>query len=652
MKNKILFQLVCLVFLMIPLLADAQERVWVYFKDKGSQLEKPIADYVQAHVSQRAVDRRFKRAQQPYFDYTDIPVKQEYINRLRTLGIQIYRKSKWLNAVSILRDGTDLDAVRKLPFVRKISAVRSHRFKEVIESEGPFLQKSSALEYGPSLNQNDMIGIPAAHAMGLTGQGVRIAMFDTGFLLEHESLQGIEVIDSYDFVQGDSIVANESGESPSQHNHGTLVLSTIGGYMPGQLIGPAYQAEYLLAKTEDISSERHVEEDNWVAAAEWADSLGADIISTSLGYSRFDFGEGNYTYEDMNGDSAIITKAADLAARKGILVFASAGNEGSSSWFYITAPADGDSVIAVGGVQPDGSIWAGSSNGPTFDGRIKPDIVAQGISVYSASPNSTNFYTRASGTSLACPLAAGAGAILLSLNPELEPMQIRDILRSTATQSENPDNTIGYGIINLENALQILDSDPIVRVTSFVAEAKQGRNLLQWIANIEIKNEYWIIRRQSGDSASEEVTRIAGNTFNLTPQIYTVSDLDLHGGETFLYTLWARYDDGVEVLLDSTTITSTTANSVLLMQSVPNPFNNSTRITFSLNKAEKVSIQIYDVQGRRVSTLLNNVLKEARFHSVNWSGIDDRGTTLASGMYYAVLNTSSVTQSIKLLLLR
>jgi hypothetical protein len=354
----------------------------------------------------------------------------------------------------------------------------------------------------------------------------------------------------------------------------------------------------------------------------------------------------------MNGDSTIITRAADLAARKGILVFASAGNEGSNSWFYITAPADGDSVIAVGGVLPDGSIWGGSSHGPTFDGRIKPDIVTQGVSVYCAAPTTTNFYARVSGTSLACPLAAGAGAILLTINPEFEPMQVREILRSTATRAQNPNNSSGYGIVDLEKAFQVLDSDPIVRVTSFVGVAKQGINLLQWIANVEIRNEYWIIRRQEGELPSEEVCRISGNEFNLIPRIYTVSDLNLHGGETFVYTLWARYDDGTEVLLDSDTVTSKTANSVVLLQSFPNPFNNSTRITFGLNKSEKVSLHIYDVQGRRISTLLNNVPKEARFHKVNWSGADDRGSILASGMYYAVLNTSSAVKTIKLLFLR
>jgi serine protease AprX len=439
----------------VNLFAENEKRVWIYFENKDFAQYKNLAKIARLTLSKKSVKRRLNKNVTPLFDITDLPVNSSYLDRLRNMGIIIYRKSKWFNAVSAYLNHVEIGAIQKLPWVKGISEVKYFHSKNRIDNEKN-ANVSGTLKvennYGDSFNQNQMIGVTTLHEMGYSGQGVMIALFDTGFRWDHEALQNIKISAQRDFIQNDNTVSNQSGDLFNQDNHGTLVLGAIAGYMPGELLGPAYAAEYILAKTEDVGSETYAEEDNWVAAAEWADSLGADIISTSLGY--FDYGDIHYSYSDMDGNTAITTRAADLAAKKGISVFASAGNEGNNEWYYITAPADGDSVIAVGAVRPDRSSWEGSSHGPSYDGRIKPDLMAQGVDVYTVYPSTVNRYIEVGGTSLSCPLAAGAGAILLSIDSTLSPMQLREILTSTATQSDHPDNDYGYGIINLYRAIQ------------------------------------------------------------------------------------------------------------------------------------------------------------------------------------------------------
>ncbi|MEJ2507834.1 MAG: S8 family serine peptidase, partial [Ignavibacteriaceae bacterium] len=231
----------------------------------------------------------------------------------------------------------------------------------------------------------------------------------------------------------------------SGHYHGTNTLSIIGGFKEGELIGPAYGSSYILAVTEDISSETPVEEDNWIAAMEWADSIGVDVTSTSLGYLSFSAPYVSYTWEDMDGKTARITIAADYAVSLGIVVINSAGNNGfNSDHNTLDAPADGDSVITIGAVTSNGNRSGFSSVGPTVDGRIKPDLMAMGSSVYAAGTSSLTSYGTVSGTSYACPLAAGCAALLLSYQPSLIPMEILNLFRQTASQSNNPDRLMGW----------------------------------------------------------------------------------------------------------------------------------------------------------------------------------------------------------------
>jgi subtilisin family serine protease len=280
-------------------------------------------------------------------------------------------------------------------------------------------------------------------------------MLDSGFNnLGHEALDHIDIVDTWDFVNGDPLVYDEPGQM-GNGNHGTRTLGTIAGYEPGELIGPAFGASFLLGKTENSDWERHIEEDHWIAGAEWADTLGADIISSSLGYrNEFTNGEVDYSWQDMDGSTTVVAKGANIAASRGILIVNSAGNEGPSLSHRNTlvSPSDSANVLAAGAVNSQGGRASFSSVGPTADGRIKPDVMAMGDSVYSAAPNAPDAYAQVDGTSFSCPLVAGVAALVLEINPSWTNQDVMNAIKSTASQSASPDNGYGWGIVDVQKA--------------------------------------------------------------------------------------------------------------------------------------------------------------------------------------------------------
>ncbi len=274
-------------------------------------------------------------------------------------------------------------------------------------------------------------------------------MLDTGYNMAHPVFDSLNIIAEWDVINDDSTTKNEAGQdASSQHNHGTSTFSALGGYAPGSLIGPAYKANFLLAKTEIYDQEIQIEEDHYVRALEWGEALGADVASSSLGYTDW------YTWENMDGNTAVTTKAVDIATSLGMICVTAAGNENGNYWNHIIAPADADSVISVGAVDKLGTIASFSSRGPSFDGRMKPEVSARGVATACASGNGTS-YAYSSGTSLATPLVAGAAALILSAHPTWTPMMVREALMKTASQFDNPDNVYGYGIIDVWEAIII-----------------------------------------------------------------------------------------------------------------------------------------------------------------------------------------------------
>jgi subtilisin family serine protease len=289
--------------------------------------------------------------------------------------------------------------------------------------------------------------------MGLDGEGIVIAVFDTGFKnLRHEAFGHLDIQARWDFVNGDRAVGNN--RDLGDGSHGARVLSVLGGYEEGELVGPAYAATFLLAKTEDTESETPVEEDNWAAAAEWAEARGADIISTSLGYLDFDAPFADYTFEDMDGETAVTTIAAQMAVDRGVVVVASAGNEGfDPEHNTLGAPADGELVLTIGAVNSFDARVDFSSVGRTADGRIKPDVMAQGVLVKTVNPNTPDQYTLSDGTSFSCPLAAGVAALVLQAHPDWTVARLRRAMRSTADGAAHPDRLMGWGILDALEAV-------------------------------------------------------------------------------------------------------------------------------------------------------------------------------------------------------
>ncbi len=435
-------------------------KAWIFFKDKGDNqqaLFKPAE-----LLSERAIYRRLlRRPGKPLIDESDLPLFEPYIEQLRPLVTRIRVKSCWLNAISAEVMPENLPEIRKMDFVLKIQPVgvgkRIDPPVDLREEEMKIFKKTfegDSLPYGNSYDQLELIKVPYLHKLGLHGEDVVIAMLDDGFNLlnYHIAFDSLNVLDTFDFIHGDSDVTDSEFKA-YEGWHGTKTLSVIAGYMPDWLIGPAFKASFLLAKTEVDQSETPIEEDYWVAGIEWAEAKGADIVSSSLGYIDW------YTPQDMDGETAVTTIAADKAVEKGVLVFNSAGNEGDNpSANTLIAPADGKKVLAIAATDKFGLRAWFSSVGPTADGRIKPDLAAMGLGVYTASSYDPNVFNYANGTSFSCPLAAGGAALLLQAFPETSPELMSEALRNTASQANFPDKFLGWGIINLEKAYAYLDS--------------------------------------------------------------------------------------------------------------------------------------------------------------------------------------------------
>ena len=346
--------------------SDGSLTVWVFFKDKGLQGEAldSALDRAEAQLNPRTAWRRakVKALGQRLVDAGDLPVNTTYLNQALATGAQLRRESRWLNAASFTVTDSQAQALAALPMVRKVDLVARFE-RRVIPATEPVAdgdrEKESnwTIDYGGNLAAMEQAGVPAVHEMGITGQGVIIGMLDSGFHYTHEALIGIPVLGTYDFVNDDTNVDNEPGDPVSAKDHGTMTMSTAVGHMPGQLVAPAFGASVVLAKTEDVAEEVPIEEDQWVAGLEWVETFGVDIVSSSLGYLDW------YDWSDMDGNTAVTTIAADLAAGRGIVVVNSAGNERGGSWNHIIAPADGDSVITVGAVTSSDNISSFSSPG-------------------------------------------------------------------------------------------------------------------------------------------------------------------------------------------------------------------------------------------------------------------------------------------------
>jgi len=438
--KKILF----IVFNLIVVLGFSQHPgiYWIQFTNKANSVYS-ISNPVQ-YLSQRAIDRRTH--QSIPVDSLDIPVSQFYIDSIENTGFDVFDASKWLNGVLVtVIDSTFLTTLPGISFVQSYKYVRPLITKNAKSNKKELGTLSDYYNYGMGTDQILMLNGNVLHNLGFIGEGMLIAIIDAGFIGTNTSdvfdslYYNNRIVSTRDFVTGkNDITVYESA------SHGTSVLSTIGALKPGWLVGTAPRASFSLIKSEEITGEYIFEEYTWVCAAEYADSLGADIISSSLGYTEFDDPTMNHTWNDLNGYTSVASRSANIASRKGMIVVISAGNSGDKPWHRIGIPADADSILAVGAVDSLEQPAPFTSVGPSIDGRIKPDVASMGwgTAVADAGGNIVN----GSGTSFSCPIIAGMTACLWQAHPNATNMQVREAIIKSASQYSSPDTLLGYGI--------------------------------------------------------------------------------------------------------------------------------------------------------------------------------------------------------------
>ncbi|HEV8128622.1 MAG TPA: S8 family serine peptidase [Candidatus Eisenbacteria bacterium] len=675
---------------------EGRSAVWVVFTDKGIPDERAFQDAVR-RAGERFTDRaRARRAREqggtyaPDFD--DVPVPARYVDAVAATGASVRHVSRWMNAASVMATEPEARRIADLPFVRAILPLRlSHVIAPV--SVGPAISPapgsqrgsiegplesvlgplhSAALtkptNYGPSITQLQDIKVTAVHDSGYSGAGVIFGMFDTGFNKSHTVTIQLKRLAEWDFVFEDPQTANEANDAAGQWDHGTGTWGTAGGYWNGNLIGPAYNATFVLAKTEYVPSETRAEEDNWAAAAEWADSLGVDVVSSSLAYLDFDGTADDYTWFDLNGHTTIIAQAAILAARRGILVANAMGNEGPSGR-TLWSPADADSILSCGAVTSGASysIATFSSRGNTADGRIKPDVVAQGVNTYWAVASNNNAIAPASGTSLSTPLVGGAAALVREAHPEWTVAQVIQAMKSTADRANIPDSIYGWGRINTYLAIWGSALGPPVTPRPFdLLVPPTGTTVtttpvtLRWRRTTDPQSEavgYTVTLRKLplGEvvfttSTPDSFTTVTGYLGPSTTYDWSVTAADLTGHgraarEAFRFTTGATTDVAIPP----------SAPSVSLAQNRPNPGVGGTDISFTLGGSGEptpASLRIFDARGRLVRTLVDSSQPTARQYVIHWDGMTETGTRAAAGTYFYRLRAAGRDLVRRLVLLR
>lgn len=458
--KKALFFLGLFLFVAEVLISQSElpATYWIQLKDKnGTQFQ---ISHPEEFLSTRAILRRNR--QHITIDETDLPVSQTYLDTLKNRGLTVAHTSKWLNGVTVTTSDTALiKKISSLPFISSIqhtkpaTILKSATQKFRIEAESSL----NPVEYGSAYGQLSLLNGQNLHNSGFRGKGVQIAVLDAGFL-NANTIQAFDSLRNSGRLLGVRDFVNPKSDIFQENYHGMSVLSCMAANIPGTIIGTAPDAAYYLFRTEDAGTEYIAEEDNWVAGAELADSLGVDIINSSLGYYEFDDTLMNHTYADMNGNKTRVTRAANMAFEKGILVFSSAGNEGLNHWRYIIAPADGINTICVAAVDNNGARATFSSVGPAYDGGIKPNLAATGLGTLLITGNGNIGF--ANGTSFSSPVLAGMAACLKHAFPYATAKEIKYALEQSASLFSKPDSLLGYGIPNFEKAETYLRTNSAV----------------------------------------------------------------------------------------------------------------------------------------------------------------------------------------------
>ena len=612
---KKLLSLLIFSFTLLQLPSYAQfSRYIIRLKDKqgnGFSIGNPIQ-----FLSQRAIDRRIRYG--IAVDETDLPVSKIYLDSLLSIpNVTVLNKSKWFNQICIkTTDPAAIVRINAMPFVIKtvgiaarpassaqlvnklLDPVYTNNFPIVARPQSP----TDVYNYGRATTQIQLNNTQFLHNYSFSGNGMQMAVMDAGFyhyqtLAVFDSLRNNnQILGTWDFVDNKESVNEE-------FYHGMQCLSTMAANQPGSFVGTAPNTSFYLYRTEDVASEYPIEEQNFVAAAERADSAGVDIFSVSLGYNKFDNAAFNYTYADMNGQTTLIARGADMAARKGILMAAAAGNDGDKPWHYISTPADADSVLTVGAVDINKTVANFSSFGPSNDGQVKPDVAAVGVGAVVSNTSGQPSYNN--GTSFACPIVAGAVSCLWQAFPEVNNMEIIAAARKSGDRFLNPDDRTGYGIADMKKAFVLLEKKLFSKDISINSSCS---TVINWQAKAATKMNFVIERKMPADAdfVAIDTQQYIGN---FSMQRFTFSDdlTPIAPGISIAYRIKMNIGVDTSFYLDSATL-NYNSSCVLQEEKIiisPNPVSDKLRVSISKKNLSQVSIIVHAALGSKIFELNN-----------------------------------------------
>ena len=569
-------------------------------------------------LTQRSINRRIRY--NIAVDESDLPITPAYLDSIGLSGdVTIINVSKWLNQVCIqTTDAAALIKINSFVFVKGTSPIAARVSNMISPISKPLDTPGQPLpiiitgkpqsptdfyNYGESFPQIHLHNGEFLHNHGFRGEGMQLAIMDAGFY-HYQSLPTFDSVRKNQQILGTwDFVANEVSVN-EDFAHGMNCFSTIAANIPGTFVGTAPATSFYLFRTEDVSSEYPVEEQNFAAAAERADSLGVDVFSVSLGYTTFSNSLFNYTYNDMNGNTTISAKAADFAAKKGVFVTVAAGNEGSSSWHYITTPADADSVLTVGAVALNRQVALFSSFGPSSDGQIKPAVAAVGSGAVIAN-QSTGFPSFGNGTSYSCPIMAGVATCLWQAFPEVNNMGIIDALEKSADRFTTPDDRTGFGIPDVKKAFVQLIKKLYKQQISISNSCKTNIGFTVKIAtdmNIEVE------RKLPSDAAYKTISMLTpANSFAATSFAIEDDLNDLQSDIAIKYRIKMSIAADTSFYLDSATINYTKSCRETISVR-PNPVTDNLSILIVRNISVNAAIEIYTVSGQKIYSLLNQTV--------------------------------------------
>ncbi|MEP6675216.1 MAG: S8 family serine peptidase [Ferruginibacter sp.] len=648
--------LLLLVFTTTASISFSQTRYIVKLKDKAGtpfSISSPGA-----YLTARSIARRTRY--NIAIDSTDLPITPRYIDSIRLAGaVTILNVSKWLNQVCIqTSDATAITKINSFTFVsgtivpvgsrtQAATAVNKQLDAQGTASgNGTFspLGTNDFYNYGQSYGQVHLHSAEFLHNHGFRGQGMQLAVLDAGFyhylsLPTFDSIRNNgQVLGTWDFVAGNASVDEDD-------SHGMDCLSTIAANLPGTFVGTAPKTSFYLFRTEDAATENPVEEQNWAAGAERADSLGVDVFSTSLGYTTFDNPAYNHTYADMNGNTTIMAKACDYAAKKGIISVLAAGNDGTSAWHYISTAADADSGLTVGAVATNRQVANFSSYGPTSDGQIKPDVAATGLGAIIANP-SNGQPTSGNGTSFACPNMAGITTCLWQAFPEVNNMDVIDALRKSGDRYTTPDDRTGYGIPDAKNAYVRL----LKKLYTQTIAVNNCKTNIQFNIKGDTSARFVIERKLATEAGFSAIANLQASGTYAAKTITYDDDLSAIALQTIRYRIKMSISADTTFYLDSATVNYNTScgnpppGATEKITIGPNPVKDNLFINIVRNNAVSVKIVLNTTAGQKIYSLENQQPAGTQIYTIPVKG-------LARAVYYITVFINDKKEVTKKLLL-